>query len=390
MMGRAAAVVLLGLLLTALVVRNALVDAYVETKPDRAAIGWSGHPSVILASGLAEVGAAAAAGRPVSPASVRRMLDTSARAPLAPEPYLVRGVAAQVAGDQTLALRAFLEARHRDPRSIAARYFLAGHYLQAGQTRAGLAEISALTRLVPKSLKSVSPQLAAFARMPGGASQVKALLRDQPQLEPWLLDELAASPDDARLVMSLWSGRTIDRDRSWQGRLINTLIAAGRYQDAQSAWQRFDPAIERSGALVDPQFNGKTLPPFGWTLASGAAGVAEPQGGNLHVIYYGRDDHVLASQLLLLKPGSYRLAMRVGAASPGAKALAWTIRCLPAARELATIGLGSSKGGVVAGHFVVPAAGCEAQQLELAGTAPELPEQAEATIIGLSLSRSGR
>lgn len=390
MAGRAITVVIIALVMAALVIRNAFVDAYSVDDPAKAAAVWPGHPSVILASGLAEVGASAAAAKPVNPATVRRMLATAAKAPLAPEPFLVRGVEADVAGDAPLALRAFLAARQRDPRSVAARYFLADHYLKAGQTTQGLAEISALTRLIPQSLVAIAPQLAAFARVPGGAAQVRTLLRDQPQLEPWLLGELAAHPDDARLALSLWSGRTGESDRIWQLRLVNGLVSAGRFAEARTAWSRFDPRVRPADELIDPRFEANDPPPFGWTLASGAAGVAEPLGGGrLHILFYGRDDLVLASQLILLKPGRYRLAMQVNGASPSANSLSWVVRCMPAVRDLATIDLGSAKAGALAADFVVPPQGCEAQQLELVGTAPELPEQADLTIAGLSLSRSG-
>lgn len=388
MVGRAITAVILALFLSVLVVRNAFIDAYGVQEPSRAAAVWPDHPSVVLALGLAEVGSSAAAGRPISPTTVRRMLATAARAPLAPEPFLVRGVEAQVAGDASLALRAFIEARRRDPRSIPARYFLAGHYLQNGDTQRGLAEISALTQLVPQSLGGVAPQLAAFARISGGAAQVKMLLREQPQLEPSLLDVLAANPDDAPLALSLWSGRTGDQDRPWQQRLVNGLVAAGRYREARAAWSRFDGGSKPGNGLADPRFEGHDLAPFGWTLESGAAGVAEPQGGGqLHILYYGRDDLVLASQLLLLRPGSYRLAMRVNGAPPAARNLSWLVRCKPDLREIASIGLASAKGGVLAADFSVPAQGCEAQQLDLLGAAPELPEQVDLTIADLRLWR---
>jgi hypothetical protein len=300
----------------------------------------------------------------------------------------VRGVEAQVAGDARLALRSFLAAQKLDPRSLAARYFLADHYLKTGQTQQGLAEITALTRLVPQSLAGIAPQLAAFARMPDGARQVGILLHNQPQLEPWLLYELAAVPEDANLALSLWSGRSSDQDRGWQQRLVNSLISAGHFAEARAAWSRFDPRVRTAGELIDPRFEGHDLAPFGWTLASGAAGVAEAEGGGrLHILYYGRDDLILASQLLLLKPGPYRLAMRVGGASPTAKSLSWVVRCMPPPRELASFGIASAKRGVLVADFTIPPQDCVAQQLDLLGTAPELPEQADVTIADLRLSR---
>lgn len=388
MMARAVIIVALGLLAALLVVRTAFVDAFAARDPGKVAAVWPGHPSVILTSGLEEVGAAAAAGKAVNAATVQRMLAASAKAPLAPEPYLVRGVKAQIAGQELLAGRAFLEARARDPRSLAARYFLADHYLRTGQTRQGLGEISALARLVPQSLERLAPQLAAYARSPGSAPLVKEMLRDNPQLEPRLLNILATDARDSRLALFLWSGRSGEFDRGWQQQLVSTLVDAGRYREALAAWSRFSPVTARQGELVDPLFKTDALPPFGWSLASGSSGVAEPEGGGrLHILYYGRDNLVLASQLLMLKPGTHRLSMRVVGVSPTAKSLSWTVRCLSSRRQLAAFGLASTKGGSLAADFVVPSSGCTVQRLELAGVAPTLPEQADVTISQLRLER---
>jgi hypothetical protein len=388
MAGRAIAVVICALLLALLVVRNAFVKAYQVYDPSRAAAVWPTHPAIVFASSLAEVGASAAASRPVNSATIRRILEASIKAPLAPEPFLVRGVEAQVAGDDPLALQAFLEARKRDPRSVAARYFLADHYLKAGNTYQGLAEISALTRLVPQSLGGIAPPLAAFARLPGGQQQVARLLRNQPELEPWLLDKLAANPDDANLALSLWNGRSDNDERSWQQRLVNSLATAGRFHEARAAWARFNPGAGSQGDLIDPKFEGSAMPPFGWELASGPAGVAEAGGdGSLHVLFYGRDDLVLARQTLLLKPGNYRLSVRVNGAQPSAKSLSWVVTCISPARQLASISLNAANSGIIAGDFTIPSQGCAAQRLELLGQAPELPEQVDISISDVRLTR---
>jgi len=391
MKGRALAVGALALFTAVVVVRSAFVSAYVSSDPAKAAAAWSGHPSVIFATGLEEVGQTAAAGKPVDEAKISRLLAAAAKAPLAAEPFLVRGVEAQTKGNEPLAARAYLEARRRDPRSAAARYFLADLYLKTGQTGQGLGEISALARLVPQSISGIAPYLAAYARSPGAAPEVRNMLRRHPELEPWLLEALAADPSSCRLALSLWSGRGGESAKVWQVRLLNSLVGAGHYDQAQAAWSRFSPQAKAEGGLVDPDFAGGALPPFGWSFTSGPAGLAEPDdGGRLHILYYGRDDQVLASQLLMLGPGSYRLSMRVDGATPSAAPLGWTIRCLPAAKEVAAIGLAEAgKGGVLAGTFTVPPSGCAAQRIELAGTAPELPEQSDVTIVELRLQREG-
>ena len=322
----------------------------------------------------------AAASRPIDPALIRKLVATSAKAPLAPEPFLVRGVEAQLAGDEALALRSFLAARQRNPRAMAARYFLADLYLKGAQTGPGLAEISALARLVPQSLENVAPYLAAYARSPGAAPKIKAMLKGQPQLETVLLNALAGDAANVRLIHYLWDGRGGEGAKPWQSRLLYALVEAGRYAEAREAWLRYSNISVEKDRRSNSDFTTEALAPFGWSLASGPAGVAEPEGADrLHVLFYGRDNLVLASQLLTLPPGQYRLSMQVGATSPASsKNLAWTIRCLPSATEAGSLRLEGV--GAVAKSFAVPALGCGAQKLELAGTAPEFAEQSDIMI----------
>jgi len=380
-------VALPALLLAALVLRVAFVEAYATRDPRAAGRIWAGHPAVVLQSGLAEVGEAAAAGRQVAPALVDRLLAASADAPLAPEPFLVRGIQAQLAGNDAVEEQALLAARRRNSRAIAARYFLADHYLKMGQTRQGLAEISALSRLVPQSLPNIAPFLATYARSPGASPQVRAMIRRQPQLETMLLGALAGDAENLDLVLYLWSGSGGEEAKAWQGRLVNSLVEAGDYAKARSAWARFTGISAGNDQLFDPDFSMPALPPFGWTLVSGPSGVAEPEdGGRLRILYYGRENLVLASQLLTLPPRSYRLTMRISGSSRSTGSLAWMVRCMPSNDSIATLELGAG-GSEPAERFAVPASGCAAQRLELTGTAPEFPQQMEIRIAQLRLTR---
>lgn len=376
-----------GALLAAwLVVRVAFVEAFSTKDPGTAAVVWAGHPAVLLETGLARVGEMAAAGRPIDRGLVHGLISASAKAPLAPEPFLVRGVDAQVSGNQSVALQSYLAARERNPRAVAPRYFLADLYLKAGRTEPGLAEISALSRLVPESLPNVAKYLAAYARTPGAAPQVKQMLVTHPQLELALLNELASDAASARLTLYLWSGRGGEEARPWQGRLLEQLVQAGRFNEARAVWARFTNVHPEQDSLFDAQFEARALPPFGWMLASGASGIAETQGsGRLHLIYYGREDLVLASQLMTLPPGRYRLSMKVDESSPAAKSLSATIRCLPSSNVIASLPLQRKE--AVGASFDITAQGCAAQRLEISGDAPEFPERAEATVSQLRLER---
>ena len=214
------------------------------------------------------------------------------------------------------------------------------------------------------------------------------MIRRQPQLESALLGALAADPANRSLILELWSGRGGEEARGWQSRLTNSLVDARRYGEARDAWARFSGISARPDQLLDPEFTGQSLPPFGWTLVSGPGGVAEPEGGGrLHILYYGRDNLVLASQLMTLPPGRYLLSMQVSGASPTAKALSWSVRCLPSSGPIASTAIAGS--GTLSVPFAVPSSGCEAQRLELAGTAPEFPEKADLAISKLRLERRG-
>src|SRR5687768_5780791 len=96
---RAVIVVVLALIVAVLVARAAFVSAYASREPAKAARLWPGHPQVLFTEGLEEVGRLVAAGQPIDQAIVNGLLAASAKAPLAPEPFLVLGVEAQSTGN---------------------------------------------------------------------------------------------------------------------------------------------------------------------------------------------------------------------------------------------------------------------------------------------------
>ena len=369
------------------VVRTAAVNSFADHAPDLAARVWADHPDVALSLAFAAIGRSAALRQEPSPAVIESIRRASRRAPLAPEPFLVRGVSAQVKGELAVAEQAFLEARRRHPRSRAARYFLAEHYLRTGRLAAGLQEISVLARLVPQAAGSTAPFLATFARAPGGSAELRRLFDRQPELRGPVLTELAKDPANARLILSLAGRSANDAPQGWQAQLIDSLLRAGDYRQAHQIW-RSVAGVSQPGLLFDPAFRGSSAPaPFNWTLAAGGTGFAERVDNGLHVVFYGRDNATLASQLLVLEPGSYRLAMRV-AGDTRASLLAWRVICLPGRNGVAEVPLNkAATGGRLEAAFVVPG-GCPAQQLELAGTAPDVPRQVDVTISQLSLTRA--
>ena len=366
--------------------RTAAVAQYAETRPQTAARVWPSHPASQLWLGLTQIGLSARNRTAVDPDTLALIRSAAAKAPLEAEPFLVRGVQAQLSGDHDVAEQAFLAAKLRDGRSIPARYFLAEHYFRRANPERGLREIAVLARMVPNGVANLAPFVAAYAKDPRNRTQLKALFRSDPLLEQAALSTLASDPRNADLVLEL---ATPTASPDWAVRLLHSLVTAGRYGEAYRVWARVARIERPAGQLVfDPGFAGSPAPPpFNWTLASSTVGLAERQpGGRLHVIFYGQEDGVLASQLLLLEPGRYRLAMRVAGDVTRAQSLTWTVTCAKARSPLAALRLGDAARAAAGVVFEVPV-GCAAQALELSGSAAELPQEADVTISALSLTR---
>ena len=388
MAGRIILVAAAALLLAVEVVRGAIVEQYAETRPQLAARVWSGHPDVELWQGLTEIGTASRLRRPVSPEVLATIRDSAVKAPLAPEPFLVRGVQAQIAGDEAAAGEAFLAAKLRDGRSVPARYFLAEHAFRTGNARQGLTEIAFLSKFVPNGAASLAPYLGTYAKDPRNRPQLRALFRSDPVVADAALSVLAADARNAGLVQSLADPGSAPRTATWPARLIASLIAGQDYAGARELWKRASHLQGAADALVfDADFRGSdALPPFNWTLNSSTAGLAERRNGGLHVIFYGQDDGVMASQLLLLEPGRYRLAMRVSGDAAHANALHWVLTCLPGKTVILDLDLARAASG--GAEFTVPGS-CPAQSFELAGRTQDVPQQADVTISALRMERQG-
>jgi hypothetical protein len=373
--------VAVALLLAVQVVRNAAVAQFAELLPARAAKAWPGHPQTELTIGLTEIAIASRQHQPVAPATFSRITEAARKMPLAPEPFLVRGVRAQIAGDRTLAGEAFRAAELRDGRAIAPRYFLADLYFRAGDARSGLREIAVLSRIVPNGVGSLAPYVAAYSKNPRNWPALKALFRSDPALEDATLSALSADPGNADLVLKLGNVRNRAPGATWQDRLVTSLVTAQQYGKARSLWAQIAGSGPVSG-IFDPAFADSKAPaPFNWVLTSSTVGLAERRNG-LHVIFYGQEDGPLAAQLLLLEPGAYRLAMPVTGDKGHARSLVWSLTCANSNAPIGRIALDEAAARGWA--FTVPA-GCAAQRLELSGVSSDMPQQVDVTIARLQL-----
>lgn len=383
---RGGLVALLALLLAVQVVRNAAVQAFGERDPAAAAQIWRSNPAAAIPFGMVEI-ARSAHDRRAVPADIFAMLDAAAlKEPLAPEPFLVRGIQAQLSGDGADAKKAFEAAQWRDPRSLPAAYFLADRYVREGNITAGLRQLGALARLSPNGHLIVAPYLAAFAKSQENWPALRGLFRANPELAGPALAALADNRATVPAVLALASNNESERSQ-WLPRLLTTLTAAGDYARARTIWAGASKAGTGVRSLIyDSSFSDpKAAPPFNWALTSSSLGLAERQpGGRLHVVYYGHDDGFLATQLLVLQPGSYRLTLRLAGDAAHAQQLNWSVWCDKGLSPLGSVTLDA-----VAAHgwkFEVPR-DCAAQWLKLGGSSAEISQASDVTISSLRLER---
>ena len=388
MIVRAIVVVLAVLVLGVQVVRTAAVDAFAESKPANAARFWSHYPAAELSLAMTDI-ARATRERRALPASVFAMIaDAGAKEPLAPEPYLVRGIEAQLAGDAATAQRAFEAAQWRDPRSLPAAYFLADRYFRSGDVGHGLEQIAALARLSSTGPEAVGPYLAAYAKDPRTWPALRSMFRKDPRLGDMTLLTLASNIATVPAALALADPRRKLVAAPWLVPLLNTLTSAGEYRQARAIWEKATGGGNAAGQLLyDAAFKDRASPPpFNWALTSSTVGIAERQpGGRLHVVFYGQEDGFLASQMVLLPPGAYRLTMQLLGDPARARVLSWSVWCDKAAEPVASATLDAVAARGL--RFVVPA-GCAAQWLRLGGASADMPQQSDVTIAGLKLEKA--
>ena len=174
------------------------------------------------------------------------------------------------------------------------------------------------------------------------------------------------------------------------------MVQRGEVREAEAAWRRLTGADPggRAGGVYDRDFAGLPgPPPFNWRLETSGDGFAERTGNALHVEYYSRRDAGLASQLMVLAPGRYRMRFTAEGDAEGGEGgrLAWIVSCHPGGRRLVDIVIAGVdfSGKRIAGDFTIPAAGCAGQWLRLVGNSAEFPEDQQVTIRALRIEAAG-
>lgn len=324
----------------------------------------------------------------------------AARAPLAADPYFLYAVRSAAQGDRVGAIRRLEEARRRNPRHRPARLLLLEQYVRQDRISEASVEMVAIARLIPQTSELLVGQLARLASDPETRAATRRALRDDATVD-LVLERLVRHGTAPDLVLTFAGSRARPQPGAqqprWQPLLVDALVQRGNVDRGYALWRRFTgiAANQPRGGLYDPQFRGLPgSPPFNWSFSSNETGAVERgRGGTIDVSYFGRVSGELASQLLLLAPGRYRLQFRAeGNASGDGSKLIWRVTCRDAQRPLLELPIR----GVnytprqVAGEFVVPPSGCGSQWLRLEGQSAEFPTTQSATISSFELRPAGR
>ena len=188
------------------------------------------------------------------------------------------------------------------------------------------------------------PLLRAMATEPEGVEALVARLQENPKWrDPFMRDLSGLDPAhfaDHELVLAGLAASTSPPTPREFAAYVARLVQAGQYGRALAIWT----AAEKrpSGIVKDADFTGAfarkpgdAVVPFAWSIEDGAGARAEidvpPQplgGAALHISADVGAVGVLARQMLVLRPGRYRLsaAFRAEQGEPLSD-LRWSIRC---------------------------------------------------------------
>ena len=316
---------------------------------------------------------------------------------------LDRGALSQVALEATLAGKSDVarpimqEVVRRDPRAKAGRIWLMADALRRGDLGTATGHIERLMAVDPAQSLAYFPILGDIAKQRGGERRIANVLARGPAWRTQFLAFLTTRGVDPDLIFRLNTGATGVAKvggESAQAALIQQFITRGDYDGAYVAWVNFLPpaTLAKVTTVYDGGFAGLPGPqPFNWTFNDGeVASVGIDRGHGLHIEYSGAQTARLASQTVLLKPGSYRLDYIAQGSDDVADggALGWRLLCLPDNKlvlDLPITGLTERAVGRAA-RFTVPA-GCNAQLLSIEATLGTFPQSRSLNIAQVAINR---
>lgn len=343
-------------------------------------------PSAGMSSLLAAVG-----GKPAALSAPQREAVSAAirHVPLNGTAYLILSGSAAAQG-KTADARALAQAAlKRDPRLVAAWLWLLRDSAASGRFQeAAKFSVSALN-LRPQD-KAALDALVLITNAPEAQPVILEALKQNPDWRSSYLGGLGKVGHDRAFIyraMAIGQPATINL-QSERSQLLFELTNAGEYDRAYTAWLSWltNDALSAVDYVYDGGFRtGSGIPPFAWSFTQAATGSASAGENGLDVSVDGTSAGQLASQMLLLAPGRYRLITAVrstnGEKIATGTPLAWTLTCAGRGTEISQTPIPLDRAPIRIASSVFSVGGdCPAQSLTLKSKAMEYPAQVLATL----------
>lgn len=322
-----------------------------------------------------------------TPAAARRAVALGTRAliasPLSSEGAAALGVGRSLLSGQGDDPAAFRYSQFLSRRTTFTQIWAIEHAVAQGDIRGALIGYDRLFRTKDYYRGQFMPVLLAASAQPEVARQVAVLLRER--RPPWLGDYYGGlltafpGPENFALIVEAIRFDPADAEQAKLLRLaLDRLVDSGRPDLAFGLYRRaVGPAV--AGQLLRNGSFDSTggIPPFDWDFAQGDVllaeiGVDDAGAPALRLFNKGGQQGAMARQLLMLRPGRYRLSFAVGDVTGEAlDRPSLTVGCLKGADLLSvSIPAAPARGRLVEADLAVPATGCAAQWLIVAAGNP--------------------
>ncbi|HUE79348.1 MAG TPA: hypothetical protein VMN38_06925 [Sphingomicrobium sp.] len=279
-------------------------------------------------------------------------------------------------------------------RSLPTRLWLIQRSVDHGDVAGALANFDLALRTSSAAPEVLFPVLASAATDPQLVRPIARLL-DRPSdwramFLSYAIHEGGEAAAMAEVVLRMRDRGAVTAAKADQ-MLIGQLVKQGAFAVAHRIHAAFGRAGSRAALVIDPDFDdAESRYPFGWGLTDAAqTGAARGRvGGSAALVYRAVPGAAgqVATQLLMLKPGAYRL-VTASAAPPSADAPFWTVTCASrGGAQIALLSLPAETRVVAGADFTVPA-GCDGQWLGFNLRASDRPGGQAGAVRSVSVQR---
>ena len=364
-----ACILLAGAALATLVTIKGLAVRAAVSDPQAAALLAPYDARAAIASARAEV---KAGGNVASPTVKRLVGQALARDATLTSAIEIRALEAEAARQPDRAGRLFELSSAISRRSLPTRLWLIQRSVNRGDVAGALANFDIALRTSSDAPEVLYPVLASASSDPGLSLPLARLL-DRPSewregFLHYAITEAHAGPGVTGVLMHMADRRLIVGKQIDQA-LMGELLSEKAFALAKQVRGAFGPP-SGAGLVADPHFADARQPyPFGWLLIDSGPGDAQRvrSGGKTALEYQATPGGggAVATQLLTLPPGGYRLTVTTAApANDRTSQPFWTLTCGDAGGQIAVLDQPGTAEASAGEDFTVPQ-GCTGQWLAL-------------------------